>query len=276
MGLAKGLKRSGGDGGKSMNMQEYLADVSEGKTDSIGLKHHELIEGCPGFLRGAVHRFFVKENHAILKAFRLPWFIPERYGGLGLSPIYSRQSEIVKVYKGRYNRDASLHSARWEVEHYHDYMFDTPDFEGSTGSYAPSDLDLMMVRILSNHRMGKKYPIKNLGTKQPVVARGIWSRYCDFGVKRMKCIGDCNDLLKTLAESQEEVFPVVDLMSLFYNPSEALRGSEINLEALRRNERIWNGSLKSLALRFLKDEFSTFRPFKFVEDVRTIALASFN
>jgi len=79
MGLAVGLKRSGGKVG--------ILDVND---DSVGSRHRDMMSTLPPDLefRKRAHGIFVKYNRPILDSFKLPWFIPENLGGWGLSSLY--------------------------------------------------------------------------------------------------------------------------------------------------------------------------------------------
>jgi hypothetical protein len=74
MGLVMGQKRGGGT---------FTAkDIDGGVT--FATRARELIDHCPKFLRTLVYDDFIEQNREQLKATRLPWFIPEWLGGLGL------------------------------------------------------------------------------------------------------------------------------------------------------------------------------------------------
>lgn len=75
MGLLLGLKRSGG--------KQQQKDL--GSTDSsIGARARELIRLCPPYIAEQVLRQYINENHNLLVSLRIPWFLPESFGGVGL------------------------------------------------------------------------------------------------------------------------------------------------------------------------------------------------
>jgi len=82
LGLLYGLKRSGGAFGA-----EDADDFS-----SIGSRCRELISNCPEFLQERVLGQFIelmnkRGDKNPLKKYNLPWFIPERFNGLGLPSV---------------------------------------------------------------------------------------------------------------------------------------------------------------------------------------------
>jgi hypothetical protein len=79
MGLMKGLKRS--QGGVSLNDQTSI-------TDNIGARYREMIRLCPSHLRKSAHKGFIGEHKKLLSSIRLPWYVPEWLGGLGLTGVY--------------------------------------------------------------------------------------------------------------------------------------------------------------------------------------------
>jgi len=74
LGLLFGMKRSGGD----YSIEDGLSSLS------IGTRCTNLINDCPSFMRSVVMKKFVHMNNDQLKKYTIPWFIPERFGGLGL------------------------------------------------------------------------------------------------------------------------------------------------------------------------------------------------
>jgi hypothetical protein len=76
MGLLLGLKRSGG--------QISLTDSLTDEYDNIGTRYRESIRLCPRRLQETVHKFFIEQNRSTLEKVKLPWYIPEWIGGLGL------------------------------------------------------------------------------------------------------------------------------------------------------------------------------------------------
>jgi len=82
MGLVSGLKRSGG--------QASLYDYGE---YTFGARYRELMKKTPTHLRDKVHRLFIKYNKKSLSSIRLPWYIPEWMGGLGLTG-HAKPSEL--------------------------------------------------------------------------------------------------------------------------------------------------------------------------------------
>jgi hypothetical protein len=72
MGLVRGLKRSGG--GASL--------AEDGGRWTVGARYREMMRTCPEDMKEMAHREFVKHNN--LDEYKIPWFMPEWIGGLGL------------------------------------------------------------------------------------------------------------------------------------------------------------------------------------------------
>jgi len=73
-GLVRGLKRSGRIG---------LDDLTDSKK-TVGASYRALMENCPSRLHLKVHWMFIDNNLETLSQCRLPWYIPEWLGGIGL------------------------------------------------------------------------------------------------------------------------------------------------------------------------------------------------
>lgn len=54
---------------------------------SMGTRYRDMIRECPERWRIACHEQFVAKNKATLAASRLPWYVPEWLGGLGLEGV---------------------------------------------------------------------------------------------------------------------------------------------------------------------------------------------
>lgn len=79
-GLMKGLKRSGGKVGRLDAVDPM---------NSIGARHRELFRLCPEELWAAVNDEFMDEHREVLHETRLPWYLPETLGGVGLVGVAS-------------------------------------------------------------------------------------------------------------------------------------------------------------------------------------------
>jgi len=79
MGLYKGLQRSGG----RVNLRNQANPNS-----TIGARARGLMEFCPGELRSRVMQGFIKSHREVMEKTRLPWYIPEWLGGLGIPTFH--------------------------------------------------------------------------------------------------------------------------------------------------------------------------------------------
>jgi hypothetical protein len=75
MGILNGLKRSEG--------MKRAGDLVE----THGQKCTTLINDCPESIRHAVLSQYIHNNEAFLKSLGVPWFLPERLGGIGLPEV---------------------------------------------------------------------------------------------------------------------------------------------------------------------------------------------
>jgi hypothetical protein len=75
MGLLYGLKKSG--------QKKGLIDPFD-PIKTIGSRYRDLMEDIPKDMKEEIHDMFIKHHGKILKSVRLPWYIPEWLGGIGL------------------------------------------------------------------------------------------------------------------------------------------------------------------------------------------------
>jgi hypothetical protein len=86
MGLLSGLKRS--QGGIGLNDQDD-------PRNNIGCRARELLRSAPLHLHQEVMKTFIRRHKDILDKCRLPWYIPEWLGGMGLpSGSWGEPSEL--------------------------------------------------------------------------------------------------------------------------------------------------------------------------------------
>jgi hypothetical protein len=78
MGLLYGFKRSGELVGKT--------DIFASRS-TLGARCRDLIENCPQSLRQSVMMLFRKHHEKTLADVRVPFYVPEAWGGVGLPPI---------------------------------------------------------------------------------------------------------------------------------------------------------------------------------------------
>jgi hypothetical protein len=200
MGLAKGLTRSGGPIGR-----KDVFNNQDGAT--LGAKHHSLMDSCPRHLMLAVHELFLKENARTLKSLRLPWYIPESLGGVGLQPI---------------------------IEHHYGLHGDIDDFKRryvvtrSGHKCGPSRLDVRIARSFKD-RVHREFSVGRIPTAQPIQARTIWQKQINRFV----------NLKHVQLEDSDKAF--LDLSTFYLTPSLVTKqiSSSVAQERLRSNERAW-------------------------------------
>jgi hypothetical protein len=200
MGLVVGNTRSGGGAG--------LLDIfSPDRDGSIGARHRELIASCPPHLQLQVHELFLRKNRKLLTGTSLPWYVPEKYGGIGLRAIY------VYVHLSDDVDDCFRQYARTSTGHL----------------CGPSKVDLAVIQLLKGRTLKSVRPIR-LPDERPVQTRAVWMKYL------YEVWGGKDGL--GLTES-EEAF--LDLSCYFLVPSEVMAESdtERRVEILRHNEWVW-------------------------------------
>lgn len=84
LGLMRGMGRSVSTD-KQTEKQDRLRSI--GTEDSIGARARDLINTCPEGYREIVMQKYIYHNHETLVSTRLPWFVPESAGGLGLPEV---------------------------------------------------------------------------------------------------------------------------------------------------------------------------------------------
>lgn len=78
MGLLYGMKRSA----EKVDISDAVDSYS-----SIGTRARELMNTCPPNIRESVWKLFKHHHWDIISEARVPWFVPEKFGGLGLPLI---------------------------------------------------------------------------------------------------------------------------------------------------------------------------------------------
>lgn len=79
LGLIKGMSRSEGS-----DKERVVVGVYDPR-GSMGLRYREMMKTCPERFRPMCHERFLENHMQKLKSTRLPWFVPEWLGGLGLT-----------------------------------------------------------------------------------------------------------------------------------------------------------------------------------------------
>jgi CheY-like chemotaxis protein len=90
LGLLFGLKRSGDKLG--------LDAVADAEYSTLGERARSLIRCCPQDMRESVMRMFLRTHRTVLDECKLPWFIPEQWGGVGL-PTVVQASDVPHDYE---------------------------------------------------------------------------------------------------------------------------------------------------------------------------------
>jgi len=90
LGLMLGLKRSG----------EVVGIDSIADTDvTLGERARALLGSCPDYLRESVMLEFLNHHKSVLDGCKVPWFVPERWGGVGL-PSVPKEHELQSTEPG--------------------------------------------------------------------------------------------------------------------------------------------------------------------------------
>jgi hypothetical protein len=89
LGLAKGLSRSTNKMDKPSKLDLFST------VDSLGTRHRDLKDKTPDYLWNSANRIFMLENKTVLEEVKVPWFIPEHLGGIGLVGEASEMDLII-------------------------------------------------------------------------------------------------------------------------------------------------------------------------------------
>jgi hypothetical protein len=211
MGLVMGLGRSGS---AKVTSEVGIADDYSPYLKSLGARHHQLIESCPPDLILEVHELFLQHNAESLKSVRVPWYIPESLGGIGLKPL------IRKLYSLAEDLDNSSVKMEYLVT--------------STGHVCgPSRLDVVIAETFAS-RGYKTYSVKRIPSSQPIQSRLVWLRALR---------GMFPSSVHVLMSEADESF--MDLAAYYISPSLVAKELEAThrVAAIRRNERAWQSIL---------------------------------
>jgi hypothetical protein len=206
LGLVEGMTRSGGQD----HSHKLIADTVDPRLLSLGARHHQLMDSCPPDLQVAVHRLFIKKHFDLLKSVRVPWFVPESLGGVGLKPL--------KAWKFTGN----VEEATWSY------------LEGETVRYGPSDQDQDCMAILQS-RYFRSVVTRKLPTAQPIQIRSVWYSRKGFDIPRTH-VGETKSLPMTDSD-----ISFMDLSVYYLAPSlaeEKLKDDSFSI--LAANQRAWS------------------------------------
>jgi hypothetical protein len=208
MGLLMGYQRSTD---KSSIADAF--DKVDSRHASIGARHRILIESCPPALKLQVHMGFLRENFPLLKSFsNIPWYIPEQFGGLGLSPIISPDSDV------------------------DDLVYSTGIINSREYHFGPRPWELRAVEFLQLHP--NTYRLSTLPTDVPIQVRSLWTRLIPYRNTRRA---------KTSYSMTSEDIGLMDVSTYYLVPSLVANSFQKDaLMILHRNQRVW----KSLQRRF--------------------------
>jgi hypothetical protein len=196
LGLVEGMTRSGGVDRSTNSV------YNDERFGSLGSRHHALMESCPPSLRLEVHKMFVRKQYNLLSSVRIPWFVPEELGGIGLRPF--------KVW----NFGENVEDASWSY------------LEDDSVRYGPSDLDQDCMLALESKEF-RSISCRRLPNSQPIQVRAVWSS------RLGRPIRDC--------EMSESDIGFLDVASYYLAPSLVSEQLATNFNVvLRRNERAWD------------------------------------
>jgi len=257
MGLVKGLSRSEGLIGK----KSAVETVDSLFDSTIGSRHRDLMKSCPSKIRLTAHIQFIRNHWTILRNLRVPWYIPESLGGLGLSSLIEVEgSKDVEIFSSSKISD----SRSWKYLEYD--MHSRRDNKIHHLRVGPSDLDLKCVRLLMNNVLSFK-PGKVPG-ESPIRSRESWFENKGFraNVKFATFINKAAwSELSAIKKSQKDVFTFLDTAAYYLIPStvaqQPVESQALQLKMIKTNERAWD-KLSKIA----KFEYSGFKGFTFIAE----------
>jgi len=129
LGLLLGMKRSGG---------AFTLEDSDGHL-TLGARCHQLIADAPEMVHSIVMKKFIMNNMKSLCKYNLPWFVPEKFGGMGLPVVDRSSSELErrvanKIYRNskKFSMPSKPVDAPWKVWKYVTERFPDSKFNIST------------------------------------------------------------------------------------------------------------------------------------------------
>lgn len=261
MGLVKGLSRSTGVVGKkdAVKAADSLYDTS------IGSRHSDLMKTCPASVRVKTHISFIQNHWEVLKKLRVPWYIPESLGGLGLTPLIQMDGceDVIPFQTSIVLKNPKFHFFEYN-------MVSRRDGRTHRLRVGPSELDLKCVRLMMNNVI--PFKAGKIPGENPVIARDAWFKNKGFRTN-LRFVSQIDDEAwnnaAAIKVSQSDVFTFIDTAAYYLTPSAIVEStSEVKnrqLMTLRRNERAWV-RLSNLA-RF---EFAGLPAFEFVAESMSV------
>jgi hypothetical protein len=213
MGLVNGMTRSGGFAAGSTINKDLIVASLDPHIPTIGARHHSLIKSCPYAMRLRVHSMFLKKNSEFLKDIYVPWYIPEKLGGLGLMPLVNYDYEGDIDSGTRY-----LDSSRsYKITH--------------TGHVCgPSRRDVIIAWSIRDRSIRTSFPTGMIPSSQPIQARPVWhTRFRAFNTK----------LSHVKVVDTDATF--MDLSTYYLTSSLVMSKltESSRIDAYKRNERAW-------------------------------------
>jgi hypothetical protein len=204
MGILKGLKRS--STGSSKKGVETIVSI-----ESLGMCARELLRDCPPCVdEKSLLRRFISHHKKILNEIRVPWFIPEWLGGVGLPWI------VDKSFK--HELDIDLYKTKY--------------------SMSATDLDLRIaMRILLNWK--ERSP-------SMLVSKGSWSMH-KYAMSRLPPLEHGDDWTSGEISSYGTLYQHLVVEALFSQPLDALYDEapvQTSKMLLRKNEKLWSVTSK--------------------------------
>jgi len=92
-GLLYGMKRS--EEHDTAAEKIVAGDPDLRKSTTLGSLASGLVSSCPTELAPTVLELFIHKNLAALRAAKVPWFVPQEWGGVGLPPIVERHADFL-------------------------------------------------------------------------------------------------------------------------------------------------------------------------------------
>lgn len=204
LGLLYGLKRSGEVG---------QGDIGEG-TNGIGVRCRELLSRAPEDVKSHLYDEFIRHHYKTLTSVKVPWYIPERYGGIGLPWLFEDQI----ISQGEEGSPET-------------FRFERKVIRGA------QKLDMqILTRIVSE-------PERYMPRKPPVDAP--WDIY-KFSKGRLPVKAVINpDVTSREREEYERVTHLMMIDAFFTCAEPMVQVEDLYKKALRHNERVWRKALRA-------------------------------
>jgi len=214
--MLMGIKRSGGKIGVESVGKVVAARSFSDEEGTLGTRAHALLKSTPDFMKVRVWNLFLSRHREILTSVRIPWYIPEWLGGVGL-PV------LEPFGKGIDGENIQL------LEHAQELP----------SKHSPSDLDRRIAQAIM-------FGWKDRRPKRPVLESSWHVR--EVSSQRLKGLTPVLGLSDEELSAAERLNGYLAVEALFTSDKDSLYDPRDAVSTLRHNERLWRHYLRQGSL----------------------------